>query len=394
MRRDWSLAVVLGSLLGAGMLVQARMAGTALGVGAGPLIVGLVLGAAAAGFCGRGRLGRLLNGRGAYVVAGGAVLLLGALLLFGRTYRGGLYLPGRINPSELVKLCVVLFTAGVWARGPTLRARWIYVGLMGMIAGGIVLVRDFGLLAQLALTAAVMVWLASWFWGLAAFGVLGMAVGFIVLHPVGHLATRLAVWRDPLADVTGAGWQTLLGLTAIVAGGWRGVGWGLGEVELVPIVSSDFVYAALAEELGWLGCAILLGAWLFVFLRGLLSAARSAAAGNRTEAFVSVGLVASLSVQLLLNVGGVLNAVPMTGITLPLVSHGGSSLVTTLVMCGMLFGLSKNEEESVSGQADRLNSPDGRRGKSPCGSGEDLGGRVRCQRRGRGCGHARTGGAQ
>lgn len=394
MRRDWSLAVVLVGLLGAGMLVQARMAGTALGVGAGPLVTGLVLGAGAAGFCGRGRLGRLLNGCGAYVAAGGAVLLLGTLLLFGRTYRGGLYLPGRINPSELVKLCVVLFSAGVWARGPTRRERWIYVGLMGVIVGGVVLVRDFGLLAQLALTAAVMVWLASWLWGLVAFGSLGVAVGLVVLHPVGHLATRLAVWRDPLADVTGAGWQTLLGLTAVVAGGWRGVGWGLGEVELVPIVSSDFVYAALAEELGWLGCAVLLGTWLFVFLRGLLSAARLAAAGNRTEAFVSVGLVASLSVQLLLNVGGVLNAVPMTGITLPLVSHGGSSLVTTLLMCGMLFGLSKNEGASVSGQADRLNSPDGRRDKSPCGAGEVLGGRGRCRRRGPGCGRARTGGAR
>ena len=88
-------------------------------------------------------------------------------------------------------------------------------------------------------------------------------------HPTGHLAVRFAVWRDPFADMTGAGWQTLQGLAALVSGGWWGKGMGLGEVHAVPIVSSDFVYAALAEEVGLVGCAILLIMWLMFFVFSL-----------------------------------------------------------------------------------------------------------------------------
>lgn len=116
-------------------------------------------------------------------------------------------------------------------------------------------------------------------------------MGSVPVWIMGHLATRVNVWRDPLA-----------------------------------------------EELGLLGCLAVLTAYAVVFARGLLAAGLQT---DRGAALLATGIVASVSVQVLLNVAGVLNALPMTGITLPLVSHGGSSLVVALILLGLLLGLTR-----------------------------------------------------
>jgi len=105
----------------------------------------------------------------------------------------------------------------------------------------------------------------------------------------------------------------------------------------VPIVTSDFVYAAVAEEIGLVGCALLLIVYATLFSRGLRAAG---ATKTPFERLLCVGLTASLATQTIFNVAGVTKALPMTGITLPLISHGGSSLITTLLIAGMLTGLS------------------------------------------------------
>lgn len=342
MRRDWWMMAAVLLLAAFGTVYRVRLAGAVSASGDFlPLCAGLAMGTAACVLCGGGRLERWLSdARGGLVAAWCAVALMALLLVFGRRYRGGLYLPGRLNPSELVKLCVVVYTAATWAARPSPRDVAKYAGMMALVAAGVAMAGDFGLLAQLGLTAAAVVLMASWTWGLAALCAIGAAAAAVAIHPVGHLATRIAIWRNPFADVTGAGWQTLQGLSAIVAGGWSGAGFGLGAVDSVPIVSSDFVYAAVAEEFGLVGCVAVLALWLFVFLRGLVAASAAEADERRVEALLAAGIVASLSVQTLMNVAGTLNALPMTGITLPLVSHGGSSLATTLLMCGVLVGLS------------------------------------------------------
>ena len=269
-----------------------------------------------------------------------AAALLLALLALGRRYRGGLYLPGRINPSELVKLCLAAFLAG-WMGMPGRAVKGLSLcGILFLMVAG---TGDFGLLAQLAITVAAVLWAASWMWGGLAFLLLAGGMAFVAAHPSGHLATRFAVWRDPFGDVTGVGWQTLQGLTAILSGGMTGAGFGMGDVQSVPIVESDFVYAALAEDLGLAGCLVVLALWAFVFARGIMAAARRAESAP-VEALLATGIVASLAVQLILNVAGVLNAMPMTGITLPLISLGGSSQVTVLVMCGVLVGVSGSKD--------------------------------------------------
>ena len=347
MRRDWWICAAVLILAVFGVLLQVRLAGSVPALqGLAPLLAGLLGGVAAAVACGGGRAERFLTGKGKWIAFGVAVALMVALLVFGRRYRGGLYLPGRINPSELVKLCLAAFLAG-WMRssGRTVKGLFLCGGLFLMVAAA----GDLGLLAQLAITVAALLWAASWFWGGAAFLALAGGMIFVAAYPSGHLATRFAVWRDPFGDLTGAGWQTLQGLTAILSGGMTGTGFGLGEVQAVPIVASDFVYAAVAEELGLAGCATVLALWTFVFARGICAAVRRAADAP-AEALLATGIVASLAVQLVLNVAGVLNVLPMTGITLPLISLGGSSQATVLIMCGVLAGMSGSTRSGGGGR--------------------------------------------
>lgn len=345
MRRDWWLFGVAVALALVGLRVQLRMSSTVPGLSFFlPFIIGGACGLAAVFICTGERICRV--SRWKWVAFGVAAGLMAILIVFGRRYRGGLYLPGRINPSELVKLCTVMFCAASLSprkeeKGERLRSLAFLAGALGGLAIEIAVAGDFGLLAQIALTVAAMLFAASWVWGAAAFAVVAGGVWFVGTHPIGHLATRMTVWRDPLADVTGAGWQTLQGMSAVVHGGMTGTGFGMGCVEAIPIVSSDFVYAALAEELGLFGCLAILIGYAVVFVRGLLVASRLAENdAYRIGALLATGIVASMAVQTLLNVAGVLNALPMTGITLPLISHGGSSLVVTLVLLGILVGLS------------------------------------------------------
>lgn len=365
---DWFLLLAVAALASIGVLVQTRLANT-LPVREVllPLVVGGIAGIVAAAVSAGGRAERFLRGRGPWMAWGVAVALMLALLAFGRRYRGGLYLPGRLNPSELVKFGLVAFSAGWLVRGDgakkgrkgksvlaytfaSPRDLLLFAGLVACLCGMVACAGDFGLLAQLALTLAAVLFVASWAWGSVAFALIAAGFTLAAAYPVGHLATRFAVWRDPLADMTGGGWQTLQGLTAVVSGGFAGCGIMMGDPEHVPIVSSDFVYAALAEELGLWGSALVLVLWTVVVWRGFVAAARRAVEGSRAEALLAAGISASLAVQVLLNVGGVLNALPMTGITLPLISRGGSSLATTLLMCGVLLGLSRRGEAKPEGR--------------------------------------------
>ena len=152
-----------------------------------------------------------------------------------------------------------------------------------------------------------------------------------------HVKARFDIWLHPFADPTGAGWQILQGLSAMNAGGIWGAGIGAGAPQSVPIVSSDFVYAAVAEELGILLCAFVLMAYGSLFVRGWRTASR---VKSPFGSLLAVGLTSALCFQTLLNLGGVTKALPLTGIALPFLSQGGSSLATMLAMVGLLSALS------------------------------------------------------
>ena len=335
------------ALAGIGLFMQLRLSGTVPGVGFfAPYALGTVCGIGAVFVFSGEREELIVKCR--WMALGAAVAMLAALLVFGRRYRGGLYLPGRLNPSELVKLCMVAFAAGTLSGERLTLRRLVELGVgYGVVALAVAAAGDFGLIAQLAATGAAVLFAMSWLWGIAAFACIAGGAAFMFASASGHLATRLAVWRDPLADATGAGWQTLQGLTAVVSGGWFGVGSRLGDVESVPIVASDFVYTALAEESGFVVCAVVLALYGIVVVRGLAASSRLMRGGRAGDALLAAGITASIAVQALMNIGGVLNAVPMTGIPLPLISLGGSSLTVTLVSLGVLLGLATRPREDA-----------------------------------------------
>ncbi|MDD5704770.1 MAG: FtsW/RodA/SpoVE family cell cycle protein [Kiritimatiellae bacterium] len=354
-RGDTHLVAMALFLAGMGMAIQFRMgvfAGAggkgvtlALPLGVGAMLVVLALA--------RGGRYRLLPAVG-WVCYLAAVAMLAAMLIFGRQYRGGVYLPGHLNPSEVVKPLLVIFLASflsgrkadfsetqIGLPMPPARTLWLFAALWAVPVGLVLLMRDLGLLVLLNAVLTIMLYAVARKAGyLVAGGVgvvlLGMLAGWISAHA----RARFDVWLDPFADATGKGWQILQALSAMYAGGLWGAGIGAGTPQVVPIVASDFVYAALAEELGLIACALLLMVYGAMFLRGWRIASQ---AKGPFGVLLGVGLTSTLAVQTLLNVAGVTKALPMTGIPLPFISQGGSSLATSLAMIGLLVAMSEGK---------------------------------------------------
>lgn len=350
---DPGLFGAVALISGIGLVVQYRMGSFAAGIAKPAALVAFPCGLAAfaAGFLltAKGRGAKLaFLGWPAYALAVGG---LAAMLLLGRKFRGGMYLPGNMNPTEVVKPLLVWFLAfylakrgkafaetqaGIpvppWRTLASLAAFWS-VPILASI-----LLHDLGLTALLNAVLIIMLFAVTRKAGYLVLGGAAVAAaGYAVQLLSSHASARFDVWLHPFRDPTGKGWQALQALSAMFSGGLWGAGLGSGLPEAVPIVTSDFVYAAMAEELGFAGCACVLLAYLVLFSRGFKAAG---ALPSPFEQLLCAGLTASLAVQTLLNIAGVAKALPMTGITLPFISHGGSSLITSLFIAGLLVGFS------------------------------------------------------
>jgi cell division protein FtsW (lipid II flippase) len=154
---------------------------------------------------------------------------------------------------------------------------------------------------------------------------------------LGIVHTRVDIWWDPWSDAPGTGYQLIQGLEALAAGGVIGTGLGLGAPVVVPAVHTDFIFAAVAEELGLAGATAILMLYALVVLRGFRIAVR---AKSPFAQLLAAGLTFALAVQTLIIVGGVVKLIPLTGITLPLLSHGGTSMLVSAVMVGLLLRVS------------------------------------------------------
>lgn len=350
---DAGLVGAVFLLCGVGLVIQFRMGSFSQGLSAplalAPFPLGLVAFMVGVTAMGKGRGAWLSNvGWLAYLVALG---VLGAMLVLGRSFRGGLYLAGNLNPSEVVKPLFVFFLASYLSHRqkefsetqngipvPPFHALLGLVLLWGVPMILTIALKDLGLMLLLNAILIVMLFAVARSTGYLAIGLAAVAAaGFGVQLISAHAQARFDVWLNPFADPTGKGWQILQALSAMYSGGLWGAGLGSGVPQAVPIVSSDFVYAAVAEEIGLVGCGLLLLVYAVLFSRGFRVAG---AARTPFERLLCVGLTGSLAVQTIFNVAGVTKALPMTGITLPFISHGGSSLITTLLIAGLLTGLS------------------------------------------------------
>jgi len=353
---DPGLVGAIFLLCGIGLVIQFRMGSFSQGLAAplalAPFPLGLVAFVVGATAMGKGRGAWMANMSWlAYLAALG---VLAGMLVLGRSFRGGLYLAGNLNPSEVIKPLLVFFLAAYLSRRqkefsetqngipvPPFAALLGLVLLWGVPMVLTIALKDLGLMVLLNAILIVMLFAVARSTGYLAIGLAAVAAaGFGVQLISAHAQARFDVWLNPFADPTGKGWQVLQALSAMYSGGLWGAGLGSGVPQTVPIVSSDFVYAAVAEEIGFVGCGLLLLAYAVLFSRGFRAAG---AARTPFERLLCVGLTASLAVQTILNVAGVTKALPMTGITLPLISHGGSSLITTLFIAGLLVGLSDHK---------------------------------------------------
>jgi cell division protein FtsW len=155
------------------------------------------------------------------------------------------------------------------------------------------------------------------------------------------VAQRVDIWLNPWADASGRAYQLVQSLMAFSAGGIFGEGIGQGMPIFIPVVHSDFIFAAVAEEFGLVGVAGIIASFAVLALRGMrIALARQ---DQPFLALMAVGLTTMIIAQSLLIMGGTLRVIPLTGVTLPLMSYGGSSLLATFVMIGLMLRLSARE---------------------------------------------------
>ena len=286
----------------------------------------------------------------------GFILLLSPLIPFigQEIYGSRIWLsigPFSFQPGELAKIAIELFLAGYLAANREMLSVFTWrVGpfnlpdirtllpllLMWLISIGIVAFeKDLGSALVFFFVFLVMLYVASGKKTYVIAGVLMMAIGAVGLYFVfDHIQVRVATWLDPFADAQNTGYQLVQTIYSLADGGLFGVGIGRGLADQIPVVESDFIFAAIGEETGLLGAAGLLLLYLCLAIRGMATAAR---AKSDVSSFVAVGLTSMIVLQAFIIVGGVTRLIPLTGLTLPFVSQGGSSLLASFISVALLL---------------------------------------------------------
>lgn len=255
------------------------------------------------------------------------------------------------QPGEIAKIFIVLFLAGYLAQNREMLSVFTHkVGpfkfpdlstllpllIMWLLSMAIVVFeKDLGSALIVYFVFLTMLYVASGKKFYLIVGLLTIAIGAVILFFFfSHVQVRVDTWLDPFADPTNTGYQLVQSIFSMADGGLFGVGIGSGLADNIPIVESDFIFAAIAEETGLLGAAGLLLLYLCFAIRGLVTAAR---AKSDVSSFIAVGLTATIVLQAFIIVGGVTRLIPLTGLTLPFVSQGGSSLLASFIAVGFLL---------------------------------------------------------
>lgn len=262
------------------------------------------------------------------------------------------------EPSELVKLTLVLYLAHILDRkgdqqpgsaplrgpyGQTLRIILPPMLIVALFASLVYLQNDFSTPIYLVFLAMAMLWLAGVRLGLfAALTVVGTPLALLAVLSKEHRVLRLIAFLEPTADPAGSGYQVLAARDALARGGIWGTGIGRGRMKLGPLpeAHSDFIFAVAGEELGLVGVVMILGLFAILAWRGYLIVRHHP---DRFARFLAFGLTTSIVGQAFLNLAVVSSLVPATGLPLPFFSSGGSALLTTFAMCGLLLGLSRRK---------------------------------------------------
>lgn len=276
-----------------------------------------------------------------FVYAALGIGLLLVVLVFGRTQYGAtnwLFIGSYgFQPSEFVKILFVFFMASLLSKASDFKQ----VVKVSVLAGAhvilLVLEKDLGGALIFFITYLMMIYVASnnaAYLGLGLFG--GSAAALIAYKLFSHVRVRVMAWKDPWSHIDKEGYQITQSLFAIGTGGWFGLGLGKGLPSSIPVVESDFVFSAISEEFGGIVafCIVLICLSCFIMFINI------AMKMKRTfYKLTALGLSIVYGFQVFLTIGGVTKFIPSTGVTLPLISYGGSSVLSTIIIFCIIQGL-------------------------------------------------------
>jgi cell division protein FtsW (lipid II flippase) len=262
--------------------------------------------------------------------------------------------PINFQPGEFAKILLAVFFAGYLAeRRELIAASTWHIGRLRLpeprylmpivLAWAVTIVvmvaqKDLGSSLLFFTLFVVMMWVATERAAYLAIGlVLFASASYLAWRLFEHVQTRVLVWRDPWPVYQGKGYQIVQAMFALANGGTSGTGLGLGSPTKIPAVKTDFIFAAIGEEMGLLGATAVLVAFLLIIGAGLRIATR---ADRPFEKLLATGLTTIVGVQAFIIIGGVVRVVPLTGVTLPFVSYGGSSLVANYLALALLMRVS------------------------------------------------------
>ncbi|MGI6679725.1 MAG: FtsW/RodA/SpoVE family cell cycle protein [Dehalobacterium sp.] len=266
------------------------------------------------------------------------------------------------QPSEIMKLVFVFFIAAYYAQPDkfainslkifgtkiNLASKWVFMGLAYFQMGLLVLQRELGTILVLLLIYLTIVYIYEedrrFLYLNGALLFLGGIIGVATLH---YVQVRIAAWINPWSDIAVKGYQIAQSLFAIGSGGLWGSGLGLGQPHYIPEVHTDFIFSAICEEMGIFGGIAVILLYFILVYRGLKIAL---GLKNTFHRYIALGISLMFGYQTFIIIGGVIKLIPLTGITLPFISYGGSSLTSSFLALGILQSISSSkfmEEEEL-----------------------------------------------
>lgn len=258
-----------------------------------------------------------------------------------------------LQPSELAKLAVLIYLAA-WlsAKGEVLHDVSLgvipFVGMVGVVTALIILEPDVGTAVMVAGITGVLFFVAgARMFHVLVLGMSGLVTVVMLILAGGYRMDRITAFLDAESDPSGVGFHAIQLLVAFGSGGFTGVGLGVSRQKFfyVPGSHTDGVLAIIGEELGFIGVAMVMGLFLLLLYRGFLIARR---ADTQFGSLIAMGVLAWITIQMLINVGGVTRLLPLTGIPLPFISYGGSALLSLFLAAGVLLSVSRYTAVTVA----------------------------------------------
>jgi peptidoglycan glycosyltransferase len=307
-----------------------------------------------------------------FFAIGAGLLLLPLVPGVGRSFGGARIWvsigPINFQPGEFAKICLALFFAGylaerreliaanTWKVGPLRlpEPRHLLPIALAWAFSVVVMVglKDLGASLLFFALFVVMLWVATERTSFLVIGtVLFAGAAYVAWRTFGNVQTRVAIWLDPWPQYEGRGYQIVQAMFALSNGGIDGTGLGLGSPNKIPEVKNDFIFAAIGEELGLVGATAVLIAFMLIIGAGLRIAIR---AERPFEKILATGLTTIIGLQAFIIIGGVIRVVPLTGITLPFVSYGGSSLLANYILLALLMRISDSSARRLGEVPDDL----------------------------------------